>query len=596
MAFHSLAIGTSALLTARYGLDITGQNLGNIDTPGYARQRLTQNATLGWNAGLNNAVVGTGVGIKSIKRVANEYVEKQLRMATSTDVHYGNLRNCYSNVQSFFNEPASGNAISDAMNSFWDGLADLSGAVENVPIRVTALNNAEAMTMRFNRIAEQLDTYRTTVNEEVRESVYQISRLLGEIGQLNSAIVATEMGGSTGMMANDLRDQRGEAIKELYTYMDIDVVEEPNGSAIVSVHGRTLVYFDQVSAIEMEQRLSNGLQVAMPIFASDRYPLEPKDGQLAAQIEIRDEILLSYMDELDKLAGTFIWEFNRAYSQMRGLKSFDSITSQNPPLNPEATLDKLVFNDKITPGTFKIVNGEFELIIENRNTTPPVETTINIEIDLDGRLAPGGEPDMILWDPNNPEASNSLINRLQKALDDAAPGVFEVSIGRDYRVSIKSKSNGYGFAFGKDSSGVVAAFGLNVMFTGHNAQNMGINKSLKDTPEYVACAYSFREGDNDGLMDLIALRDAKVVAGKGMTLDEYYQSVAGRLGSEANRTANLKDLQEDILHRMFVQREEVSGVSEDEETAKLIAYQRAFQAAAKYISIVDVLYETLINM
>ncbi|MDR1613263.1 MAG: hypothetical protein LBT97_10860, partial [Planctomycetota bacterium] len=64
MAFHSLAIGTSALLTARYGLDTTGHNLGNIDTPGYARQRVTQNATLGWSSGLNNAVIGTGAGIR----------------------------------------------------------------------------------------------------------------------------------------------------------------------------------------------------------------------------------------------------------------------------------------------------------------------------------------------------------------------------------------------------------------------------------------------------------------------------------------------------------------------------------------------------
>ncbi|MDR1612441.1 MAG: flagellar hook-associated protein FlgK, partial [Planctomycetota bacterium] len=571
-------------------------NLGNIDTPGYARQRVTQNATLGWSSGLNNAVIGTGAGIRSVRRIANEYVEKQLRMATSTDVYYGNLRNCYSNVQAFFNEPASGNALSDSMNSFWDALSDLSGSVENIPIRATAINNAEAMALRFNRIAEQLNTYRTTVNEEVAESVYQINRLLGEIGQLNSAVVATEQGGTSGAMANDLRDQRGEAIKELYSYMDIDVVEEPNGSAIVSIHGRTLVYFNQVSAIETELQLSNGLQVAMPIFSSDRYPLEPRDGQLAAQIQIRDEILLGYMDELDNLSANFIWEFNRAYSQMRGLESFDSVTSKNAPLDPSVTLDQLQYSDKTPAVTFQIVNGNFELIIENRNATPPQETTVNIEIDLDGRPGPGGEPDMMLWDPDNPDASNSFVNRLQKALDEAVPGAFEVSIDREYRVTVKGKSDEYGFAFGKDTSGVVAALGLNVLFTGHNALNMGVNQDVKNTPEYLACAYSFREGDNDGLMDLIDLRDQKIFTLKGMTLDEYYQAVAGRLGSEANRTTNLKDLQEDILHRMFVQREELSGVNEDEEASKMITYQRAFQAAAKFISIVDVLYETLINM
>jgi flagellar hook-associated protein 1 FlgK len=97
-------------------------------------------------------------------------------------------------------------------------------------------------------------------------------------------------------------------------------------------------------------------------------------------------------------------------------------------------------------------------------------------------------------------------------------------------------------------------------------------------------------------MELMAVRDKAAGGLADMTLEVYYQSVAGRLASEANRVSNQKDLSGDILTRMFTQRESLAGVNEDEEVTKMITYQRAFQSAAKFISTMDQLYETLINM
>ncbi|MDR1520331.1 MAG: flagellar hook-associated protein FlgK [Planctomycetota bacterium] len=601
MAFHTLAIGTSALLTASYGLDVTGQNLGNIETPGYSRQRLNQEALTGWTAGLNNSIIGTGVWTQSVKRIGNEYIEKQLRQATSSDAYYTDLQRCYSNLQSFFSElsglnrESGGTALSDAINNFWDGMSDFAANVENLSIRTTVATEAEQLASRFNSLGQQLAEYRKDVDNEIAESVVQINRLIEGITQLNKAIVNSELGGASDRVANDLRDQRGEAIKELYGYMDIDVVEEANGSFIVSIHGRNLVYYDQVTPIAMDKTPSDdGTMVNTPVFAGDRYPLRPSDGELAAQIEMRDVVIKSYKDDIDKLAANFIWEFNRAYSQTRGLESFSSLTSLNAPTNPAETLDKLVYKDLIPAGTFQIQNGNFEIIIHNRNTDEP--TTVNIEIDLDGRPSSGGEPDTILWDPDNPDAENSLVNRMQRELDKVMPGVFEVSIDRQYRVSIESKSPDYGFCFGADTSGVLAALGLNAFFTGHNSTSMGVNPLLAEQPALLGGAKSFADGDNSGAMELMAVRDQAVAGLADMTLEVYYQSVAGRLASEANRVSNQKELSGDILTRMFTQRESLAGVNEDEEVAKMITYQRAFQSAAKFISTMDQLYETLINM
>ena len=594
MGFHSLAIGNSALLTARYGLDVTGQNLGNVNTEGYSRQRLNQRASLGWDSGVGNAVIGTGVWTGSVKRVGSEFVEKQLRQATTTDEYYGSLESTYGYLKSYVNE-LTGNALSDSIANFWSAMSDFATHVENIPVRRTTLTEAEQMTGRFNTLAEQFADKRKDIDDEVAESVSQLNRILGGIAALNKQIVNTELGGSSEIVANDLRDERGRLAKELYQYIDADIIEENNGSYIVSMHGRNLVYFDQATEVVNEKSLSeDGTMVNHPVFANDRYPLAPSNGMLAAQMEARDIIIPSYQNELDELAGNFIWEFNRAYSQARGLDSFSTLTSKNGPVNPEATLNQLQYLDDIPPGTFGIKNGRFEIVIHNRNEDQP--TTVPIEVDLDGRPNPAGEPDTILYDPANPDATHSLVNRMQAALDKEAPGIFKVSIDRHNQVTIASTSDDYGFAFGEDSSGVVAALGLNVFFTGHNAATMGINQDLKNNPEFLAGAKSFDKGDNSGALGLLDVREADVANLKNSSLENYYLGITGRLGSEAASVRGQKELSASVLNRMFTQRESLSGVSEDEEVSKLITYQRAFQSAAKFISTVDQLYETLINM
>lgn len=594
MGFHSLSIGTSALLAAQYGLNVTGQNLGNVDTPGYSRQVARQKATVGNSSILNNSVLGNGVQIQTISRIGSEFMEKQLRQAYSTDEYYTNLEYSYANLNATMNE-LTGNALSDSMNNFWDAMGDFSTKVEQLPIRTTTLNEAQQLTSRFNQIGNNLAQHRRDIDQEIEGSVKEINRILENIATLNSQVVSSELGGVTGRTANDLRDQRGELVKELYGYMDIDVTEETNGSYVVSFHGRTLVYMDQVKPLDTIQTMtSDGTIVHTPVFAQDKFPIKPTNGTLAAQIETRDEIIPSYQKEMNALAANFIWEFNRIHSQSNGLESYSSITSLNGPTNPEATLDKLNYGKNLSDGTFQIENGNFEIVIHNKNTNEPM--TVNIEIDLDGRPNPLGEPDMILYDPDNPEAGHSLINRMQKALDEKAPGVFEVTIDRNNHVSIKCTSDEYGFSFGKDTSGVLAALGINTFFTGHDAMSMGVSQDLIDNPAHVAGAKNFENGNNDGAVELLTLQDKALGNLKGGTLNDYYRTITGRLGSESAKTENMKMLSCDIYNSMFSQRESLSGVNEDEEVSKLITYQRSFQSAAKFISTVDQLYETLMNM
>jgi flagellar hook-associated protein 1 FlgK len=96
-------------------------------------------------------------------------------------------------------------------------------------------------------------------------------------------------------------------------------------------------------------------------------------------------------------------------------------------------------------------------------------------------------------------------------------------------------------------------------------------------------------------MELLTMRDAAVADGGTKTFEEYYRTIIGRLGTEAQRMNNSVAVRNDLVMRLEHQRESVSGVSLDEEMTKMIEFQRAYQAAARLISVSDAMLETLIN-
>ena len=152
------------------------------------------------------------------------------------------------------------------------------------------------------------------------------------------------------------------------------------------------------------------------------------------------------------------------------------------------------------------------------------------------------------------------------------------------------------FSFGRDTSGVLAALGLNTFFTGYNAETIAVQTEYNDHPEYLAGGAEFVAGDQTNAMKLLSMRTESVMSNGTSSVEDYYQGVIGRLGIEASRVDSLYTTQKDILVQVENQREDLSGVNLDEEMTKMLQYQTSYQAAAKYITTVNVLLDTLIQM
>ncbi len=588
MSFKTLNIGATALLTQKYALDITGHNIANANNPSYARQRLSTEAVR--PQVLSFGAVGNGVQIQSIKRIADDFLEKQVRAAKGTNDYLESLQDGYENLQVFFNELTE-NDISTSINTFFDSISDFSNNVEDVSTRRAMIESAKSLRDSFQGMDDKLRNYRTQLNEQVVDTVDQVNNLLTQIASLNSDIVKVESGGATGVTANDLRDQRTERLKDLAGIMDITVNEEPNGAVIVTQKSRMLIFEDQHFDLKTIQEKSGDLLINKVVFAEDEEDVTLADGKLFALVDLRDRILKSYKDDMDSLAGGMLWEFNRLHSQNIGLEGFSSLTGATSVIDPSQTLNNLTYSFTPVSGTYQIQNGNFEIKVHD--TVSDEEILLNIEVDLDGNTA---NPDTILYDAANPNATNALVNKIQTALDGVQPGAFTVGLDLANRLQIQSNSNEYTFSFGRDTSGTLAALGLNTFFTGYDAGSFDINSEVENNPDFIGGAQHFEPGDNTGAMALMNLRDTGVFNNNSATIEDYYEGIVGRLGVEGSKVNALLETQGDILTRMENQREDLSGVNLDEELTKMIQYQRSFQSAARFISTANTVYETLINM
>ncbi len=589
MGFHTLSIGVTGLMTQKIGLDTTGHNIANADTPGFARQRLTTEANnptiFTWGAEAN------GVNVKKLAHMQSNFLESLVRDAKATKDYLEDMQDAYENLEVVFNE-LSENDISTAMDDLWNALNNLANNVEDISTRRTVADAAQTLSDMFQNIENKIREYRMNQNEAIVDTVGDVSSYLKQIAELNQEILAAEGGGATGVVASDLRDRRTQILKELSGLVDITAREEDDGSMVVSLKNRTLVYKGRYEQMTTVQELSDDLLIDRVVYALDEGDTILDDGKLAAMVDIRDEVLLGFKQDIDRLAGTWVWEFNRLHSQGVGLHGYSELRGGVSVVDPTRTLDELTYDFVPLEGTYEVENGNLEVVVYD--TQSGREYRANIEIDLDNEDA---DADTILYDPVlATQPDNSLVKKLQDVFDSIQPSAFEVELDLSNKLTITAQTDDLVFGFGRDTSGVLAALGLNTFFTGYDASSINVNSLIVDQPDKLAGAQKFVVGDQQNVMALLGLRETAVLSSETATMDEYYQSVVGRLGIEGSRTNSLLETQEDILLRMENQREDLSGVNLDEELTKMIMYQRSFQSAARFISTADTMYETLINM
>ncbi len=562
--FGSLNVGEMGLKAHSVALQTTGQNIANASNEAFHRQRVFMNALPATDYVTYR--VGTGVEVARIGRVVDMALETLIRDAKGDLERLNVLRNALVRLETVFNEFGDGD-LSSALSHFWDAVGDFSSNVSDSSVRRSVVLAAESLADNFNHFAETIRTARKEQNEYVKSAVGDINRISSSIADLNKHIAVAEDGGLQIQDASDLRDQRDALVEELSGIISVKANESSSGMLQVYTGSEFLVFDTNVYELSTRESTDNGLVIDTVHF-SNGMELEPLGGKLKGFLEARDEVLPGYLSKLDTLAGTLAYEFNKIHSTGRGLDGYTSISGTTVVSDPALALSNAGL-------PFEIKNGSFNILVKNE-TTGLTQTT-NVKVDLTGT------------------GSDTTLQSLAAALAAADPAL-NAAVTGDNRLEISSSDSSLTFSFSEDTSGALAALGIATFFTGTGAESLKVNSLVADNLDFLAGALSDEPGDNTNALKLLDLRDMKVFANDTETAEEYYLDMVGTLGTESASFQNRAANQEILTQQMLNERQAISGVNLDEEAINLVQYQHAFQAAAKYLSVISQMMDVLVNM
>lgn len=562
--FTSLQLAGNSLQASQIGLQVTGNNIANANTPGYIRQSVE--FTPAPTQLIGALPLGLGVRVQAIVQEVDKFLQERLRHAASDLANGRTQEEAYSQLESIVGE-LSDTDLSTSLTDFFGSIQDVLNQPEDIAVRNLAVLRAETLTGGIQRLASRVRTVQEDVNDRVIATSDDINRLINEIAELNVKVAETEAGSTSHSDAVGLRDQREIALTKLAEIIDITTAEQTNGSVTVYVGGDFLVFEgntrDVNAVVESNAALGKG---EIRLAATDK-PLPLTSGRLAGLVTARDEILGGFLEQLDTFSATLIQEFNRIYTSGQGLVGHDQLSSEFTVSDTAVALDQAGLQ-------FAPVNGSFQVQIYNTQTGLTQTTDVHVKL--------------------NGLDDDTTLDSLRQSLD-AIDGI-SARITSSRGLVIEADSSAVQFAFAKDTSGVLTSLGVGGFFTGTGAFNIGVSSVVKAKPATFAASSGGIGADTDNAVALAGFMNRALDSQSGTSLAVLYDRMIAEVTQGASVAKAVAEGFEVFQQTLEAQNLAISGVSIDEEAVKMIQFQRAFQASAKFLSTISDLFDILVNL
>lgn len=619
-----LGIGTSALTAFRRSLDTVGQNISNVNTPGYNRQRVTLSSRDPQFTG--SGYIGRGVQIDGIERYYNEFLDQQVRSAGSSAARYETLAAFSGRVDDLLADPVAG--LAPALSSFYSAVQDFSLEPGTPASRGALYAEAGNLVARFQSLDEQLSNVNRETSQAVEQVVDDINQLSTSIADLNRRIVAA----GSQAAPNDLLDQRDQLVRELTRRVDVTVTEESSGAINVFVgNGQTLVIGTETYPLEVRQSEfdPNRNEVIYRGQAGDT-PLREilSGGEIGGLFEFQETILDPARRALGASARAFAESFNAQNGQ---------------GLDAAGELGGAIFDvgaARATPSAANTGGADVTLAVEDLSALPNTgyrflydgsnyrlfRADSGAEVALTGSGTPADpfRADGLAITVTDAAASGDRFE-LEPVLD-AIPGLaLSAADGRAFAAAGPTRGSA---ATGNLSDATIDDgvaidtsdpdfFATSVIeFTAPDTYSVngagsfaftpgdpitinGSRYTISDAPavgdRFTVERNTNASGDNRNALALGDTQNRAVLAGGTETVGQSYSALVASVGSRTRQAENTADAQSVVLQSAENRRLAETGVDLDEEAAELIRYQQAYQAAAEIISAAGTLFDALLN-
>ena len=548
----SLYIGVSGLQTSQNALNTTAHNMSNADTTGYVRQQV-QLGTRFYNTiavnpkAVSNQQLGLGVYYSKVKQVRDYFLDQTYRRESGRSAFYEVSSGALEEVEYLLDE-LNGESFQESLEDLWRSVQELSKDPSSAVTQGLMVQRSAQFLERAQAVYAGLVDYQNNLNNQIQGKVDKINSYADQILALNKAIVKIESGKMEE--ANDLRDERNRILDELATMVKMTYSEDMMGNVSVQVEGVDLVKGEIAYKMGLDQDEQTGFYTPFWI-QNASYTINEK-GEKVYNIE-----------------GAEVFDLNAVISSdldtdIGSLKSMLLARGDHKADYRDLAEDK--YDNSISQSVIMNIQAEFDQLIHN------VCTAMNQVIAEAAEAATAKNPD-----------STYLRD----------------SQGRPIQIFQKIGSDGYtkdpitgNWTYNNEDADDYAST--------YSVANLQMNSELMQNPSM----FGFITMDNSVDYETIEKLKTKFTeesntlnpnVKKKTSFVDYYGDLVAQVANSGKVYKSIVFNQQATVNATFSAREQVIGVSSDEELTHMVKFQNAYNASSRYINAIDEMLAHIIN-
>lgn len=641
-------IGLSGLDAAQRAFDIIGNNIANAATEGYHRQRI--DLTPAYSAQKGSTMLGGGVDVAGATRIIDGLLQKEIWRQQSSLGQVSQELATLRTVENAFGELSGGSGLSTAMDDFFNALQDLCAHPAEAIWQNQALTAAENMANQFRTLEEFLTMLGTLITSEAQNTIEQINALVTRVAAINQSIEQQEISGGRANNLRDQRDQCITELSELISVetwsrehgvVEFSVAGIPvvSSSSVVKLEvglkenyglGITVAGESNYNIDIQGGRLGGLMSLKNHLVSDAHNDLNNLAGTIIEQInqyhvqgvgpegsftELTSPIMVSQnLDEFDPpITGGHI--YIRVTNTSTGAITREDI---NLSLISPPTLSNVAAEITARTGlTASVLSSVLRIRAETgyqfdflpavlseptaatlAETTPPTISVSGIytgtendtfKFAVSGAGSVGNGP--LELEVTNNGGAGDLIATVNIGQGYAAGD--QLDIGNGIKVALSTGDFGADDNFNvdafadTDTSGLLAAAGINTFFSGSKASDIAVSPNIAATPRRIATALGADMTDNTNALLMAGLKEQAVTALDGLTPGEFYRRLITDIGQQVSVKQVRRDNIEAMVQNLDNQQSEISGVNINDEAAQLLIFEQMFKAMAKYLNTIQ---------
>lgn len=618
--FLGLNTGLSGLNFHQANLNTTAHNISNADREGYSRQTVLSQAAQALRVRTSYGMMGTGVTTTGIDQLRNVYYDTKYRAAHSKLQEYSAVNEQLSQLQSYMNEMQSESGYTELLAEVSAAMQDLASSPSDATYRTQFVQSVNNFTDLINEVATNYQKTQTDINNEIAIHVDTINSISSQIYTLNKQIMNIETRYGN---ANDLRDQRELLVDQLSELVNVTVVETPlmykegneevdSGTTRYEVRiGNALLVDDMESrqlkvAARGEKINQNDVDGLYDVYwkglndsLGEEFNFNSSNvtGLMKGLLEVRDG------NNANPFAGTIIGmqtETDAGSTVTIQLTKGMDIGKLNLPKEGIITLNCKEYYYEGFEATYD-TEGKLNTFVF-KNLTLEDETGKRVPAEYEpsvlGRPASMGESIDCKGIPYYMTELNEFVRTLSTYMNDIFTTGADANgdPGMDFFTAPDIRGEDYVLTTDEEPTGMNSVDSNYYQLT---ALNWSVNKDIQMDQNKLVVSYKedIEQGNKDakGVLDQMIFGMTDQSMFRQGTVAQFLQSVTTSQAVDISKFQSFTKNMDEVSNVINNQRMSVSSVDSNEEAAALVMYQNGYNLASKVISVMNEVYDKLIN-